>query len=629
MYRMKQQSISWRLTISVLLFVTIMFVVAQAVVAWFSYNAIAEEATHATENRLDAMIKEIEMPLTEVEVSTKAGAQMLLTMHGDDSMLSLFTQSAVKQSDKVVGCAVAFAEGLHHADHWYAPYAYRNPTTGEVVSKQLGNPDYDYFSMEWFSVPFETGIPHWSNPYYDKDGGEQLMTTYSYPVKDAEGKVFAVITADIAIDWIDSLVRTIRPYNNSLTSILCPDNSVIGIDDPAILDVIRQGGGDDSRLQKVHDEMRKGGDSILRFRAGGHWFYIVYAPLRMGWSAAISCRYIDVLHSANEMMKILIFIGIVSILSFAIICYYAARHFTRPITDLSKAAIDMAHGNLQTPLPVINTHDEMLQLRDSFETMQHSLVNYIEELRTTTAAANRMEGELSVASDIQQGMLRSDFTPTLHALLEPAKEVGGDLYDFLPQPDGTLFFSVGDVAGKGAPAALMMSTTRTALRFVAGLGLDLGQSVGRVNNSIAEANSGEMFVTLFVGHINPATGTLHYCNAGHNPILVIPPDTSPYLLKAMPNLALGVLPDFQYVAEETTFLPGTLLVIYTDGVTEAEQEDHSQYGEERLLQWAASLEVQDSLTTSKFVAESLLASVRDFTSDTPQNDDITIMCIKI
>lgn len=629
MYRMKQQSISWRLTISVLLFVTIMFVVAQAVVAWFSYNAIAEEATHATENRLDAMIKEIEMPLTEVEVSTKAGAQMLLTMHGDDSMLSLFTQSAVKQSDKVVGCAVAFAEGLHHADHWYAPYAYRNPTTGEVVSKQLGNPDYDYFSMEWFSVPFETGIPHWSNPYYDKDGGEQLMTTYSYPVKDAEGKVFAVITADIAIDWIDSLVRTIRPYNNSLTSILCPDNSVIGIDDPAILDVIRQGGGDDSRLQKVHDEMRKGGDSILRFRAGGHWFYIVYAPLRMGWSAAISCRYIDVLHSANEMMKILIFIGIVSILSFAIICYYAARHFTRPITDLSKAAIDMAHGNLQTPLPVINTHDEMLQLRDSFETMQHSLVNYIEELRTTTASANRMEGELSVARDIQLGMLSTDFPPNLHALLVPAKEVGGDLYDFVSPPDGSLYFAVGDVSGKGAPAALMMSITRASLRFVGSMGLELGKAVERVNNSIAEANSSGMFVTLFVGHFDPNTGLLRYCNGGHNPILILPPDGEPYLLKAKSNVALGVVTDFVYESQEITLKPGTRLLLYTDGITEAERVDHSQYGEQRLLLWASSPSVQSPEASPQNIVDSLYASVHDFTCGNVQNDDITIMCIAV
>lgn len=626
---MKKRSISWRLTLSILLFVSIMFIIALSVVAWTSYNTIADEATKATKNQLYALIREIEIPLVEVEVSTFAGARIVKAVPDNDELLVKLAHSTVAQSDKVVGCAVAFADGIHHGDHWFSPYTYRDPATGEVVDKYLGSATYNYHQMQWFREPYETGKPQWSDPYYDTDGGDRLMTTYSYPVKDADGKVFAIITADIAIDWIDSMVRSIRPYANSLTSILCSNDSIIGIDDPDILETLHQETKENQQLQELHSGMKKGGDSLVQFRVGRLMNFTVFAPLRMGWSAAITCRYIDVLHSANEMLLFLLLIGIGSLLIFSVICYLAVRKLTRPISELSAAAIDMSHGNLKADLPIIHTNDEMLQLRDSFETMQHSLIDYIEELRTTTASANRMEGELSVARDIQLGMLSTDFPPNLHALLVPAKEVGGDLYDFVSPPDGSLYFAVGDVSGKGAPAALMMSITRASLRFVGSMGLELGKAVERVNNSIAEANSSGMFVTLFVGHFDPNTGLLRYCNGGHNPILILPPDGEPYLLKAKSNVALGVVTDFDYESQEITLKPGTRLLLYTDGITEAERVDHSQYGEQRLLQWASSPSVQSPEASPQNIVDSLYASVHDFTCGNVQNDDITIMCIAV
>ncbi|MBP5542354.1 MAG: SpoIIE family protein phosphatase [Bacteroidales bacterium] len=559
------------MTVNILLFVSIMFVIALAVVAWTSYSTIADEATKATKNRLYAMIREIEIPLVEVEVSTLAGARIVQAVPGDDDLLIRLAHSAVAQSDKVVGCAVAFADGVHRGDHWFAPYTYRDPATGEVVDKYLGSSTYDYHRMQWFQGPYETGNPQWSDPYFDTDGGNQLMTTYSYPVKDADGKVFAIITADIAIDWIDSLLHTIRPYPNSVASILCQDETVIGIDDPALLEMIREQGGKNEQLQRLHNEMKKGGDSLIRFRTGRHWSYAVYAPLRMGWSATIVCQYSDVLRSANRMLLQLIVMGLVGLLIVSLVCWLTLRQLTKPV--------------------------------------------------------DRMEGELTVARDIQLGMLRTDFPTCLHALLEPAKEVGGDLYDFNWRPDGGLYFAVGDVSGKGAPAALMMAITRAALRFVAGLGLSLGEAVGRVNNSVVDANSGGMFVTLFVGRLDPKTGLLRYCNGGHNPILVVPPDGEPYLLKAKANLALGVFADFQYEAEEMQLKPGTRLVLYTDGVTEAERDDHAQYGEERLLAWASTALVRDPKSTEQEVVESLFASVKEFVEGNMQNDDITIMSV--
>ncbi len=251
-----------------------------------------------------------------------------------------------------------------------------------------------------------------------------------------------------------------------------------------------------------------------------------------------------------------------------------------------------------------------------------------EELETTSMANERMESELNVARAIQMGMLNTQFPEQLYAMLCPAKEVGGDFYDFKVDGD-QMYFAIGDVSGKGVPASLMMALTSVIMRFVAGLGLPINTMLERINNSVCEANSHGMFVTLFVARVDLKTGHMEYCNAGHNPLVVIPPDAPPYLLKAKPNLAIGLMGDFHYVGETLDLKPGTRIIAYTDGVTEAEtiqEQGIMQFGNDRMLEWANG--ITPSLN-EKVVVESLYQSVKDFAGDNPQNDDIAIMSLKV
>lgn len=250
-----------------------------------------------------------------------------------------------------------------------------------------------------------------------------------------------------------------------------------------------------------------------------------------------------------------------------------------------------------------------------------------EELETTVTANERMESELNVARAIQMGMLNTKFPEQLYAMLCPAKEVGGDFYDFSPK-DGKLYFAIGDVSGKGVPASLMMALTSVIMRFVAGLGLPINTMLERINNSVCNANSNGMFVTLFVARLDIRSGQMEYCNAGHNPIVVIPPEGDPFFLKAKPNLAIGLLGDFHYEGESLELKPGTRLVAYTDGVTEAERADFSQFGNDRLLNWANEIAQKGESVKDKEVVESLYQSVKSFANGTPQNDDIAIMSLK-
>ena len=257
-------------------------------------------------------------------------------------------------------------------------------------------------------------------------------------------------------------------------------------------------------------------------------------------------------------------------------------------------------------------------------------IRYGEELRKTTEAKERMESDLTLARDIQRGMLRTDFPPFCHAFINPAKAVGGDFYDFEQQGD-YFYFAIGDVSGKGVAASLMMAITRVLLRFVVNEGQPLDVSMRRINDTFSYSNEAGMFVTMFVARLDVKTGHMEYCNAGHAPILVMPPDGEPYLLKSKPNIVLGMCENFIYQAEMIDLKPGTRIVAYTDGVTEAERKDLSQYGDERLLAWAQNV-VETRHGTSlqeQSVVESLYHSVRDFADGNPQNDDITIMSVSV
>ena len=323
-------------------------------------------------------------------------------------------------------------------------------------------------------------------------------------------------------------------------------------------------------------------------------------------------------------------IGLGSLAAIFFACRAVINHMTRPISKLSKAVLNMAKGDLKVKLPEIKSEDEMQRLHDSFQTMQNSLLDYIKELKTTTAVNERIQSDLTLARNIQKGMLLKEFPPFLYAMLDPAKKVGGDLYDYTLKGD-QLYFAIGDVSGKGVAASLVMAITRVMLRFVVGMGLPLDETLHRINDSFSESNEMGMFVTLFVARLDLKTGHMDFCNAGHNPILIIPPDDEPYFLHCKANIALGVFGGFVFEAEQVDLKQGTRIIAYTDGVTEAEKADLSQYGEDRLMDWAKNL-VETFPETSpqeKEIVESLYDSVKTFTEGNQQNDDITIVSLKL
>ena len=615
----KSKSFANRLSRNITLVVSGIIVVMLLVLAVTSHMLIAEEATRAAQYMLHGTISEMEVPLNTVEVSTQVVATHAASLDGNVRALEMLTQATVDRSKLITGCAVIYADrdvpviySLRDAD--------RNMQT-----VQLPDSIAQLCRQAWLTPVAETGKPRWTDPQVYFPGMPRIVT-YCYPLYAADSSVYAVVTADLPIDWMERKVQSLRPYKNSFTIILC-GNGLVGLPDSVDEADFKRLLSQYKDVSDLTGDMKQGKDSIRRFNINSSLSFVVYGPLHNGWSMAISCQYKDVLARSSLMHINLIVVGVIGLVLLFFICRKTVRRMTRPVTELSVSALNMAKGNFKAMLPEIKTEDEMLRLHDSFAYLQHSIEEYIRELKMTTRANERMESELNVAREIQKGMLRTDFPDTLHAVLSPAKEVGGDLYDFYFADDHRLYFAIGDVSGKGVPAALMMAITRASLRLVVEMDLPLASIVERVNCCVTDTNSDNMFVTLFVGCVDLQTGEMDYCNAGHNPIVIVPPVGDPYMLKAKPNLAIGVFGDFVYQGEHTVLQPGSRIVAYTDGVTEAERSDKQQFGEERLLQWAAQEKVR--LSDDRMVADDLFDTVKAFADGNPQNDDITIVCLHV
>lgn len=246
-------------------------------------------------------------------------------------------------------------------------------------------------------------------------------------------------------------------------------------------------------------------------------------------------------------------------------------------------------------------------------------------MEETTAAKERIESELRIARDIQMSMVPNLFPHhdafDIYAAMKPAKEVGGDLYGYLLQGN-ELYFCVGDVSGKGVPASLFMAQATRLFRTLASQHMKPAEIATRMNNALTENNEQGMFVTMFLGLVDLSTGTMYFCNAGHNPP-VLKDRNGVSFLSMEPNAPIGLWPELDYVGERFDDVRGDSLLIYTDGLNEAENNRQEQFGDDQLLK---------ILKTGRFgnareVIEHLNKAVERHREGAEPNDDLTMLCL--
>ncbi|MDR1945589.1 MAG: SpoIIE family protein phosphatase [Desulfovibrio sp.] len=354
-----------------------------------------------------------------------------------------------------------------------------------------------------------------------------------------------------------------------------------------------------------------------------NWFTVLAAPMREVEAPSRSLMTRLILQSLG--------IGPVMILAIWLLFGRALRPLRQVLQKISQLPdIDFsapdAGKTLALDLP-LNRQDEVGDLARAFASMGDQLNRNIRAFMEAAGARDRMQGELNAARDIQLGILpppeSAPNVPGLssYALLEPARETGGDLYDFFTVPDGRYAFVIGDVSGKGVPAALFMAVTVTLARFTLSAGDDPGAALGKINDLLQARNPGSLFVTLFIALYDPQNGRLEYADAGHNPPCLVGRDASVISLEGLSGPMAGIMPGLAYPSFTRDLREGELCLLYTDGVIEAVNAAMELYGEDRLLRYLR----ENGARTPQALLAGIFADIKKFRGEAPPFDDIAML----
>ena len=633
-----RRKLSIRVSLWVVLFAAIIFTVALGFLFFQSREAVRQEAISHASQILDKTSLRVEGILNRVEVASNM-TKWLVLRHPDkaDSMF-VYSRSMLANNPDFYNCSIAF-EPYYFKDKGRYFSAYTKHIGDSLRTIQGGSDSYQYFFTDWYLMSTLLDKPSWTEPYMDLDvatNTSEMVTSYCQTIKNKDGQKIGVINTSLSISWLSNTISATKPYPNSYsimigrggTYFVHPDSTKI-TRQTIFTQTLEH---PDTAMVALGHAMQCGEEGMKHMNIDGKDCYVFYKPLgNTGCSMAIVCPEKDIFGGFDRLRRSVMAIVITGLL---LMLFLFIRIITRelsPLRRLAHEAETIASGHFDAELPNFERIDEIGQLSQSFGNMQQSLVKYIEELKETTAEKASIESDLRIANGIQMGMLPENF-PTrgdrddvqLYASLTPAKDVGGDLFDFYFRDD-KLFFCIGDVSGKGVPASLFMAVTRAVFRTTSAHESKPDRIISVMNQMIADMNKTNMFVTLFVGVLDLPTGMLHYSNAGHDAPLLVGAGVGE--LPCDSNIPVGVMPDWDYTLQEAQIYTNTTIFLFTDGLTEATSADFKLFDMERVNDVAVKALAQQQQEPQQLISL-MTEAVHQFVGDAEQSDDLTMMAIQ-
>lgn len=522
-------------------------------------------------------------------------------------------------------------------------------------SAAVNSRDYEFTLRPWYTKAQEQNQLIWTDIFLDSEG-RGMSIACAAPFYDTSGggeKFMGVVSSGAVLGDINNLISETKTeesgyaflLNEKGQVIITPKTDVFEADSSGVLigeDYLNSGDADKQRLAET---MLSGQEGILQLTLDGAEVYISFSSLSvLPWTLGVVVPVQEVVAPAEQMHTeildmteqtaakltsaiftsalILVLIVLVVVLITNRIAKNFSNTITAPIVKLTEEAKLIGSGSLDHKVE-IKTGDEVQTLAETFNIM-------VEDIKTITGEKERIGAELGVATKIQASMLPCIFPPypqrsefDIYASMLPAKEVGGDFYDFFLVDDDTLAVVMADVSGKGVPAALFMVIAKTLIKNTAQSGKSPAEVFCIVNNMLCENNEEGMFVTAFMGFLSASTGEFTYVNAGHNPPLKGSLKGFEWL-PAKPGLVLAMMDDIPYVQNSVFLQKDEILYLYTDGVTEAMDPDNELYSDPRLLE---TINAFDGSGLSELL-EHIKRDIDDFASGAQQADDITMLALK-
>ena len=536
-----------------------------------------------------------------------------------------------------------------------------NEPVSEYILPEGDNPLYfEARQRPWYLAAEEQGRPAFTGIINDIDTGNYAITC-GIPVM-VDGEFKGVAGAGMYLDTIRDAVDNFKVGENGYACVINDHGQVLfsgastgklSSSEAGDKDLRKE--TDSTELSALITEAVDGVQDIRKVNLDGSSYYIAFSPMEtVGWSYLAVLPEEEVLNPTRELLSALdesnakegefvytsiitsisgmiLILLLVGILAMIISARFADR-IVAPVVELTESVSDIEGDNLDFKWDK-DTGDEVQTLAKSFESMTGRMKQYIRDITEITAEKERIGAELSVATNIQASMLPSIFPPfpersefDLYAKMDPAKEVGGDFYDFFFVDHDHLAIVIADVSGKGVPAALFMVIAKTLIKNQVQSGKSVIDAFIDTNNQLCEGNGAEMFVTAWLGIIDLTTGVMDYTDAGHeNPYLLHDDGSVEMLTPVKKKMPLAAIEGTKYLPNEITLKNNDCLFLYTDGVPEATSAENELYSTDRLLEVLK----QHYNDGPEDLLTNVRANVDEFVADAPQFDDLTMLAIKM
>lgn len=541
--------------------------------------------------------------------------------------------NTLKKNRSIFGSTVALIPDATNLGN-FAPYYYNNGN--KLVSKSLTTKDYNYTNQEWFTTPIKNNKGTWSDAYMDTGGGNIIMTTYSEPIH-YKGKTIGVATIDISIQNLVNKVRKLTISGEGYAFMVTKDGRLIAY--PRRSDIsaetiwqISKTSPDLKAIIKYITQLKENfveiNDPINHTPA----MLLTNKITATGWTLAIVYPRDQILEPLFSLRnRNILYSGIIIILIMGL-TFYVSSSITKPITGLVKQTEKYSKGIYDQPLNESVGIKEIQQLSVAFNKMGQSIIEYIENVKTTTAQKESYQRELQIAANIQQAILPQRFPPfpelqdkfDLHAITKAAKEIGGDFYDIFRISDSRIAFVVADVSGKGAPSSFFMAMAQRLIKAFGSIGLAPSEVIRRTNYLLALNNPECMFVTIAYADYDLNTGIIRLVNGGHYPPIIIDKDGKVSEQQVHKNLPIGIDEGVHYRTDEFILEKGNSLLLLTDGITETFDKDEKMIPADLLN----SIFAETKGLTSKKAINHIVQKVAEYRGEVPQYDDETLLILK-
>ena len=555
-------------SLTVIISAVLLLELMMGIMFYSAQNFIQRTMERMVRVEMNAIYLCIRNKLANVEVTIDNLSWVVSESLNEPNWMFDITKQMVSDNPIIYGSGIAFTPYYYrNKGKLYEPYSVRRGGDS-IVTMQMARNHVIYTNKEYYRVPVTTGKSLWSEPYEDKVGVMGMTTTYSFPVRDTSNKIVGVIFADIPTRLLEDIMNEEKVYKTTQRFLVTGSyNKLAGEDTPLFQEILK--------LLKVDNDKT---DYFTTKDKDGNKYHVFYTPIggKTDW-VLINIVNDNEVFSRLRMMRMMLMLPLSLGLIFALfIVWRSSRN--------------------------------------------------LNHLRRINAEKERIDGELRVASEIQQSMLpQGEITVEnleLEGFLKPAREVGGDLYDYYVR-DEKLFFCIGDVSGKGAPAAMLMAVVQALFRSASAHESNPARIILSINEAVCQNNKSNMFVTMFVGVLDLPTGHLRYCDAGHDaPILM--EDGKWKLIDAVPHLPVGVFADTKYEMQTLTLLPSSTIFLYTDGLTEAKDAARKQFGLERIM----TILEESTDDEPKDILANISDAIDKFVKNAEQSDDLTMLAIK-